>query len=175
MREDLRNLYSTYFSREGTYVDRETKRLNHLRSGLEERSLSLDERIAKIQQEKSENYIENPFAKEIKEKEIELVSFRSGKDDAVRKLGRIEGILEGIDRQINATLSVKERVIPLAEWKSIVLDLEERIDQALSLNDVPSIIETLHSMKNRLSEFHNQKEDGVREVDGKFMIDIEAE
>ncbi len=165
MRDELKDLYSIYLSKETTYLEREIKRLNNLHSGLDEKGLSLDERITKIQADKKDDNRENIYTKEIKEQDIILESYRREKDDQARKIGRIEGIQEGINRQIQSILSVKERVISNAEWKTLVTDLEDAIDQALSLGEVTEIEQSLRSMKERLVSFHSQKDDGPRVID----------
>ena len=94
MREELKDLYKTYFSNESTYINNETKRLAGLRSALLEQGLSLDEKISSLQRKKNENAIESEHEKQIKSYDNDLSLIREKKDDLARSLGRIEGIIE---------------------------------------------------------------------------------
>ncbi|HUC88566.1 MAG TPA: AAA family ATPase [Candidatus Paceibacterota bacterium] len=153
MREELKDLYKTYFSNESTYINNETKRLAGLRSALLEQGLSLDEKISSLQRKKNENAIESEHEKQIKSYDNDLSLIREKKDDLARSLGRIEGIIEGLERQFANISLKKERVISESEWKSFMKDLESRIDEAIASTDLPNIGRILRNMKSKLSEF----------------------
>lgn len=158
MREDLRNLYRTYLSKEGTYIGIETKRLTSKRQDLEYKSKTLDERIGELQKQKSENQTEGEYENEIKENENKIYVLRGEKSEQVRKLGRIEGIIEGIERQFSKVKEVKNRVIEESEWKSFVEDLSSQINKAISLENVESIISVLTNIKQKLDTFYHKEE-----------------
>lgn len=153
MREDLRGLYQTYFSSEATYIESEGSRLSLLRNELDKKALTLDERIAGIEKNKSSEYVESENIKKIREKELILNELRSGKDNLVRSLGRIEGIIEGIERQYRRLPEVKEKIIKESEWKSLVEELEAKIEEAISFEDLPKVKEVLQNIKGRLGSF----------------------
>lgn len=161
MQEDLRNLYKDFFSRESSYIHIETKRLTHAKHILDEQLLSFDERIEKIQLEKKEENTESKYGVEIKNTENELSALRVGKDDLARKLGRVEGIFEGLEKQLSKPTEHKEKVITEFEWKILIQDLESHINQALESVDMPSMIEILKSMKSRIVALHNSSASSV--------------
>jgi chromosome segregation protein len=156
MREELGDLYKTYFSTESTYIQAETKRLTHVRRILDEKGISLDERIEALQSTKQDEKGESENAVKIKEYEEKLAALRKDKDEQARKLGRIEGVLEGIEKQLSRNNDTKEKVISLSQWEGIVRDIEEKIDEALKTEDLPAIVEILHSMKNRIQSIHHE-------------------
>ncbi len=156
MREELGSLYKTYFSSESTYIQEETKRLTHNRRILDEKAVSLDERISSLQSAKDESKTESEHLKKIKDFEFELSKIRTMKDDRARSLGRIEGIIEGLEREISRTSKQEEKLIPLSEWKSAISDIEENIDRALAAEDMPGVIAILKGMKERLKNFNLQ-------------------
>lgn len=164
LREDLRNFYKTYLSKEGTYIKDETKRLNHLRYGLDEKRKSLDSQIEELQKNKEENKIENIYKKDIEDHENKISSLRNNKNELVRKLGRIEGIIEGIEHQFSRIKEVKNRVIEEVEWKTFVLDISTRIDEAIKIEDLPKIIEFLKNIKIRLGELYDNNSDSRKEA-----------
>ena len=161
MREELRNFYKTYLSSESTYINNETKRLSSLRRVLEERGTSLDSKIEELQRNKNENQEESIYAKDIKAYESDLSQIRSQKDESARKLGRLEGIIEGIERQFSRIPEIKEKLIPMSQWNAFALELEKNIDEAIGFEDLPSIVNILKNIKSKLKEFlpnHDQSE-----------------
>lgn len=165
MREELGDLYKTYFSSESTYIQKETKRLTHLRRELDEQGLSLDGRIDAIKESKIEESVESDHLKKIKEYESELSVLRIKKDEHARSLGRIEGILEGIERQLSHENEKEERVVSESEWKSIVSEIEEKIDEALRTEDFEATIVILRLMKERLQTLHTEITPTHKKVD----------
>jgi len=162
MKEELKNLYRDYLSSEGTYIKNESARLKELRHNFDEKSLSIDSRIKELQAKNSGNKIDDTYTKEIHENEINLSNIRDEKNELIRKLGRIEGIIEGIEHQFRNVKEVKNRVISELEWKNFISDISFRIDEALKIEDLPNIVNALKNIKARLfeiSEDDNKDED----------------
>jgi len=151
MREELRNLYRVYISNEGTYIKNEASRLDDARKTLNEKGSSLDVRIEELKKQNSENQIENIYAKEISEYENKISIIRNNKSELVRKLGRIEGIIEGLEQQFSRVKEVKNRVIQESEWRTLLSDIQIRIDEAIKIEDLPSIVHALNNIKVYLS------------------------
>jgi chromosome segregation protein len=153
MREGLRDLYKTYFSSEYTYISTEGERLINLRKDLDKKALVLDEKIGELEKIKNTDFVESENTKLIKEKESELYSLRNKKDEIARSLGRIEGIIEGLERQFAKIPEVKERIIKESDWKSLVSDLENKIEEAINFENILEIKEILKNIKSKLNEF----------------------
>lgn len=164
MREELRDLYKTYISREATYINKETKRLNDLRYSLNQKDEFLNKKINELQKEKNDNQKESIFIKKIKDQEEKVSEIRLVKNDLVRKLGRIEGIIEGIEQQFSRVKEVKTRVIEESEWRTFIKDISYQIDEAISKEDLPSIIERLKNIKLYLNNFQGEKENNKDEM-----------
>ena len=158
MRNELRDLYKYYLSAEGTYINSELERLTHKHRILDEKGLSLDERIDLIKKEKGEEQIESENEKQIKIYEGELGNIRREKDEQARKLGRVEGILEGIERRFARLSEVKEKVISALEWQNFVDELEREIEEAIKVEDLPNLKEVLNNIKNKIRAFHDTSE-----------------
>jgi len=159
MRENLRDLYKTYFSTEATYINNEGQRISNLRQELDKKALVLDEKIASLEKLKNTEIVESENLKAIKEKEVAIYELRAKRDELARSLGRIEGIIEGIERQFAKIPEVKERIIKESDWKTLVEDLESKIDEAMRFEDLPSVIEILKNIKTKLGEFTHSKVD----------------
>lgn len=173
MRKELKELYRTYFSAESTYIDIETKRLHSLKHDLNTKMKSLDERIEKLQKDKHKDESETEHSKKIREYEAKLVDLRSMKDELVRKLGRIEGVVESIERELSRTNEHNEKVIPESVWRSIVANIKEKIDEALRLEDVTEITQVLHEMREQIATLDAKKEYKENNIDSKIGKEYE--
>lgn len=161
MREELKDLYKIYLSKEGTYIKKEGIRLVDLRKNLEEKSSVLNAKIDVLQKQNGQNQVENVYGNEIREKENQISTIRERKNELVRKLGRIEGIIEGIEYQFSKIIDIKDKTISEEEMKLFVDDLLVKIDEAISTEDLPSVIEILKKIKLNLREFFNKKEENL--------------
>lgn len=164
LREDLRNLYKVYFGNESTYINNESARINSLRLELDKKALSIDEKINGLEKEKNGNSIESENIKIIKEKESSLSGLHGKRDDLARSLGRMEGIIEGIERQYSKIPEIKERIIKESEWKSLVEDLESKIDEAINFENLESVKGILRNIKEKLGLFLHHEMDNEREL-----------
>ncbi len=173
MREELGELYKTYFSSESTYINIETKRLALLRNDLDTKMKSLDERISDLQKDKHKDEVESENEKKIKEYDGKLIDLRSMKDELVRKLGRIEGVIESIERELSRTSEASEKVIPESEWRSIVVNIKKKIDEALELSDLSEITQILHQMREQISTLDAKKEYKENTIDSKIGKEYE--
>jgi chromosome segregation protein len=168
MREELRELYKIYFSHEATYIERETKRLTHAKRILDDQLLSVGERIVTLQNSAQPgNNSENKYKNKIKVHETELVGLRSQRDELTRSLGRVEGTLASIERELARIPEQKEILIPESEWKSIIDNLKNNIDEALSAENLPEVITILQKIKTSLSEIHPQSD--IRDIENQTV------
>ena len=155
MREDLKELYKNYFSVENSYIKVETRRLKDLRQTLEKQMNSVNSSIEDLKKEKDNNNVENEYSNKIKDEESKLLDLRRQKDELTRKLGRVEGVIEGIEREINRSQEREQRVIEASEWQSIIDHISEQIDQALKLEDISEITSILKELKHKIKSINN--------------------
>lgn len=167
MKEELSNFYKTYLSFESAYITRENERISALRKSQDIKLLELDEKIASLEQSKSESIIEDDNSKKIKEQENYLSDLRSKRDELARSLGRLEGIMEGIEKQFSKIKETKERIIKESELSTFINDLELKIDEALNKEDLPSVINILKNIKLHIVNFYkkdNTHESGIQNL-----------
>ncbi len=175
MREDLKHLYKNYFSVENSYIKLESKRLKDLRHFLEKEIQSIELSISNLKKDKNENSVENEHSKQIREEESKLVNLRSSKDELTRKLGRIEGVIEGIEREIKRVEEKEERVVDIKEWQSIVDHISDRIDQALQLEDLSQITDILKDLKSKIKSINSiGKENKIDEKIEKEYLEMKT-
>ncbi len=155
MREELREFYKTYLSFEATYIKIETHRIGVAHHSEEKQLASINEQINIIKLSK-EDVGESQDSLKIKEYDVQLGQLRSKKDELSHSLGRIEGIIEGLEREMTRIPEKEERVILESEWRGIVALIEEDIDRALVSESISQIADILSAMKKRLSGLHLQ-------------------
>lgn len=156
MREELREMYRSYLSIENTYIKKEDSRLAIWSQELNNKKIDIESRLQEIEKQKAETQTENLYKKEITDKEVEISKIRSDKNEYIRKLGRIEGIIEGIEHHFNRKTETSNRVIGEEEWKSFVFDISTRIDEAIKIENLPGVIEALLSIKNKIKDFYKE-------------------
>lgn len=156
MREELRNLYKIYLANEGTYISHETKRLADLRKVLNEKGIDLDTKISDLQKQKEENKIEDIYKDDINRLEQQASDLRNRKNEMGRKLGRLEGVIEGLENQYSKVKEVKARIINENEWNIFVAELSSLVDDALKIEDYQNVIDSLQKIKSYLNELSNR-------------------
>lgn len=164
MREELREMYRSYLSEEGTYIKNEESRLSQQKSVLSDKKSEIENRLAIIEEQKENSQHESSFKKEIESIETSIYELRQEKNELTRKLGRIEGIIEGIEHHFNISKEVKNRVIDENEWKTFVLDISTKIDEALKVENILNIKEALEAIKSRIKELYREKDGGEMAV-----------
>ena len=158
MREELREMYRSYLSEEGTYIKNEESRLSQQKSVLSDKKSEIENRLAIIEEQKENSQHESSFKKEIESIETSIYELRQEKNELTRKLGRIEGIIEGIEHHFNKTKEVKNRVIDESEWKTFVLEISTKIDEALKLENLLNIKNALEVIKTRIKDLYKEKD-----------------
>ncbi len=156
MREELREMYRTYLSIEGTYIKKEESRLSCLEIELNKKKTDVDTRLSEIESQKSENKVESIYKKEIIENENKISAIRADKNEFTRKLGRIEGIIEGIEHHFNKAKEVNSRVISEDEWKTFIFDISNKIDEAIKIENLTGIVEVLVAIKSKIKDFYKE-------------------
>src|SRR5574344_941606 len=163
MREELREMYRSYLSIEGTYIKKEEARLikRSLELGSEKSEIEL--KLQDIENQKSENKAEGIYKAEILENENKVSNIRVDKNELIRKLGRIEGIIEGIEHHFKKSKEVASRVISEDEWKTFIFDISTKIDEAIKIESLPGVIEVLMAVKLKIKEFYKESDEEKRE------------
>jgi len=174
MRNQLRDLYKLYLSKETAYIKNETESITHERRILDEKNISLDERIENIKKEKNENSDESEIIKEIRNKESILLQTRKDKDELSRQLGRVEGIIEGIEKRFSKITEIKDRIILDSEWKIFLNDIENEINEAIESNEFSFIKNSLIKIKQKIKDYYggNNKQEILKIEDDEEFIEM---
>ena len=159
MRQELKELYRIYLSKEATYVKHESGRLRKEHLLLKEKENNLNQRISELEKDKAENQKENIFTTEIKEHQLKLSGLIESKNELLRNLGRIEGMIEGLEERFRKQSESKKTVIQESDWQDFISLIDGQIDQALKMDNLEGVIDCLKNLKNKITEFYNQSDD----------------
>lgn len=171
MREELGSMYKIYFSAESSYIHTESKRLHTVRHELDGKIKIINERIATLQKDSTEDQTESEHTLKIKDYENKLSELRSMKDELVRKLGRIEGVIDSIERELAKTRNSDDKPIAASVWRSIVSSIKSKIDEALSSKDMEGVATILKEIKNKLTSI--DKDEPASGIDEKLSKEYE--
>ena len=171
MRDELGSMYKIYFSSESAYIHHESKRLHDLRRDLESKIRIVDERVSNLQKDSKVDESESEYTIKIKDYESKLSDLRSMKDELVRKLGRIEGIIDSIERELSKANDSNEKPISASIWKSFVSNIKTKIDEALALDNISDISIVLKSIKEKLNSI--EKGEPTNSIDEKLSKEYE--
>lgn len=150
MRGELKSLYRIFFSAEHFYIDSESKRLLHTKRVLDEKILSLDERILVIKNGVHGNKENSEYKEKIKVYESELSQLRAKKDELNHSLGRVEGVILGIEREMRKIPERKEQLIPEKVWRDVITNLQQKVREALNFESLSDISGALNSIMHYL-------------------------
>ncbi len=155
MRQELRELYRAYLSKEATFVKYESGRLSEKRLLLKQKENELNLKISQQEKIKEENREGEELSKEIKELEERKLDLSNQKSELLRNLGRIEGIIEGLE---SSRENEKEEVGVRgeAEWRDLIFSIDSQINKALKEESLDKIIVILKNLKSSIIEFYNK-------------------
>lgn len=155
LRTELATLYKEYLAYESFYVKAEGTRLTHARRVLDEKLLSVEERLAKIVNVPKEA---SPYTIDMMNIQNELQNLRRNSSELSRTLGRVEGMLDGLS--IAPEINNTKKVISESEWENLISLCISEIDKALKEDDFNLSKEILLSLKDSITSLQS-KEEGI--------------
>lgn len=148
-RRELKNLYKIYLAYEAGYLEKKQLELARRRDEPNKELKELDKRIAEVEQIIALSGGDKRRRDEgIVKKEAEIESLRKRKDDLVRTLGRLEGLLEA-----QAKLMPSDKAVPAGVIRELISDLDDLIESGGSSDDVATAKRALSAIKTRLNNF----------------------
>ncbi len=152
LRNELSNLYLSYFKGEESYLASEESALRNHRSGSEKELKEIEVRLASMK-DASGSGVDDSLNAEISKIQNEITTLDRTKDELSRKLGRIEGMIEMESRQSGAPSSIS---IKADEFDAFTRDLEQFIESSISEDDLEGIKENLRRIKMLFEAFRDK-------------------
>lgn len=147
IREELKGLYKEYFAYEKSFLDKEIKEIKDGRIEPEKELIVLDDRLKEVKQILDQNKTSTEFTDELLGLENQLKNIRMEKENASRSMGRFEGEIDYINRNI--------------EKRKKDLENKDKIDIKVSFFEIKNLI---NKIKTVLSDIRSgvYKDDNER-------------
>lgn len=157
LRDQLKNFYLEYFKREEVYLKNEKDRLT------EEKRQPLAD-LHKLEQElkQAKEILDKSASKDVKSDQVvflegKLRETRQTKDSLMREIGRIEGEINYLDRQLKkqqqALASTEAKKVDLGAVEGVINIVSKYADEGSASEDLSAIKAVLFKIKNLLREF----------------------
>ena len=132
IREELKGLYKEYFAYEKSFLDKEIKEIKDNRIDPEKELISLDERLKEVKNILAQNQTSTEFTNELFDLENQLKNIRNEKENESRNMGRYEGEIDYINRNI--------------EKRKKELENKDKIDVKVSFFEIKSLINKIKTV-----------------------------
>ena len=153
LQNDLLSLYREYLKKESVYLEKEKKDLNNEKHKI---ATELKDITPKISDNENDNSVQgNKKIEELKIVEQKLSEIRNLKGEMSRKLGRIEGMIEGEERRLAKEIEIS--IFSPEEVKNLVAEINNSIDDAILKNNIEEIKPILKRIKEILNHFDKNK------------------
>ncbi len=132
IREELKGLYKEYFAYEKSFLDKEIKDIKDSRLEPEKELISLEERLIEVKNILSQNQTSTEFTNELFDLENQLKNIRNEKENESRNMGRFEGEIDYINRNI--------------EKRKKELENKDKIDIKVSFFEIKNLINKIKTV-----------------------------
>ena len=153
MQMELATLYKEYLKKESVYIEQEKADLSAERNNLSSELKNVAGRISN--DENADSLRGNKKIEELKIVEQKLNEIRNVKSEMSRKLGRIEGMIEGEERRLEK--NTETLVISPEEIEIFVNEINKGIDEAFLKSNIDEIRPILKRIKEILKSFDISK------------------
>lgn len=153
MRDELALLYGEYLKREESYLKhtRDVQRLD--REVLESELQNTDAELKNAEQLLGSRHEEMREHGELLRVRGELGNIRRERDELVRKIGRLEGMIEYEERRLNTPVEPADRMISARESENLAQVLYDELGYAESSEDYLYIKGVVSQTRTRVGQF----------------------
>ena len=153
MQAELATLYREYLKKESIYLEREKANLSAERNKLSNELKSVAGKI--FNDENPDSLRGNKKIEELKIVEQKLNEIRNVKGEMNRKLGRIEGMIEGEEHRLKK--NTETLIISPEEIEIFINEINKGIDEAFLKSNIDEIRPILKKIKEILKSFDRNK------------------
>lgn len=133
MKVELRTLCLEYFKRESVYLSVERERIAGERREPQEEKIDIEKRLAEIKMQRAQDVNGSSKHTELVALEERARSLRHEKEKISRELGRIEGVLDMLDRERGRrqeALQAERRLVAFPKVEKFLQTLEDVLERA---------------------------------------------
>ncbi|QQR76725.1 AAA family ATPase [Candidatus Nomurabacteria bacterium] len=151
MRVELSGLYAEYFANEAFYLDRERSRVQIKKSTIAAELDKITHSLGLLSTPDSKKTNDDEIA--VREAQKALLDINTERDEIIRKIARLEGLLEAKKSLSQTKENTEDLLISQSEVRKMLDEVSSSIDEAIQRQSREEIVEALLSLKNRLQSF----------------------
>lgn len=159
VRGELKNLYKEYFAYEKVFLDSEKNDIKESRIDPERELLTLDEKLTEVKKILAQNQTSTEFTNELFELEAELKNIRFNKEELSRSVGRFEGEINYINKNIDK--------------RKLELENKDNTDIKVSFFEIKNLINKIKTVLTDIKSGVYKDEAEIKQVSNDLVNECE--
>ncbi|MBC7766524.1 AAA family ATPase [Arenimonas sp.] len=160
IRNELKNLYKEYFAYEKVFLDSEKNDIKESCVDPERELSSLDSKLTEVKKILAQNQTSTEFTNELFTLEGELKNIRFNKETLSREIGRFEGEINYINKNIDK--------------RKLELENKENVDIKVSFFEIKNLINKIKTVLSDIKSGVYKDESEIKEVSSDLINDCET-
>ncbi len=159
IRYELKNIYKEYFAYEKTFLDSEINDIKNSRVDPERELSTLDEKLTEVKKILAQNQTSTEFTNELFESETELKNIRFNKEELSRSVGRFEGEINYINKNIDK--------------RKLELQNKDNTDIKVSFFEIKNLINKIKTVLTDIKLGVYKDETEIKQVSNDLIVECE--
>ncbi len=160
IRDELKNLYKEYFAYEKVFLDSEKNDISQSRVDPERELSSLDEKLTEVKKILAQNQTSTEFTNELFTLEGELKNIRFNKETLSREIGRFEGEINYINKNIDK--------------RKLELENKDNVDIKVSFFEIKNLINKIKTVLGDIKSGVYKDESEIKEASNDLINECES-
>ncbi len=160
IRDELKNLYKEYFAYEKVFLDSEKNDIKESRISPEQELSSLDSKLTEVKKILAQNQTSTEFTNELFELEGELKNIRFNKEELSRSMGRFEGEINYINKNIDK--------------RKLDLENKDNTDIKVSFFEIKNLINKIKTVLGDIKSGVYKDESEIKQVSNDLINECES-
>ncbi len=159
VRGELKNLYREYFAYEKVFLDSEINDIKNSRIDPEQEKASLDEKLTEVKKILAQNQTSTEFTNKLFELENDLKNIRFNKEELSRSMGRFEGEINYINKNIDK--------------RKLELENKDNTDIKVSFFEIKNLINKIKTVLSDIKSGVYTDEKEIKQVSNDLVNECE--
>jgi chromosome segregation protein len=160
IRDELKNLYKEYFAYEKVFLDSEKNDIKESRISPEQELSSLDSKLTEVKKILAQNQTSTEFTNELFELEGELKNIRFNKEELSRSVGRFEGEINYINKNIDK--------------RKLELENKDNTDIKVSFFEIKNLINKIKTVLGDIKSGVYKDESEIKQVSNDLINECDT-
>lgn len=159
IRDELKHMYKEYFAYEKVFLDSEKNDIRESRIDPERELSTLDEKLTEVKKILAQNQTSTEFTNELFELEAQLKNIRFNKEELSRSVGRFEGEINYINKNIDK--------------RKLELENKDNTDIKVSFFEIKNLINKIKTVLTDIKSGVYKDESEIKQVSNDLVLECE--